>query len=77
MFLNTPLDLEIDGDTIVFEDYANKKKTSAYIIYRTIRDIVQKARRHAALDFGYADTAYNKKVLGPYFTLIECPQHKF
>ena len=45
---------------------------------------MQKARRHAELDFGYADSAYNKKVLGPYFkqgdwvfTLIECPQHKF
>ena len=82
--LNTPLDLELDGYPILLDDHASKKKTSAYIIYRTIRDIVQKARRHAALDFGYADSAYNKKVRGPYFeqgdwvfTLIECPQHKF
>ena len=54
----------------MFDDnaYSYKTKTSAYIIlYRTIRDIVQKARRRAALDFGYADSAYNMKVLGPYF----------
>ena len=82
--LNTPLDLEIHGTPIQLDEYASKKKTSAYQIYRTIRDIVQKARKHAALDFGYADSAYNKKMLGPYFekddwvfTLIECPQHKF
>ena len=65
--LNTPLDLELDGDPILLDNHATRKKTSAYIIYRTIRDIVQKARRHAELDFGYADSAYNKKVLGPYF----------
>lgn len=82
--LNTPLDLTLDGDPITLDTYASKKKTSAYQIYRTIRDIVVKARRHAALDFGYADACYNKKMQGPYFaegdwafSLIECPQHKF
>ena len=82
--LNTPLDLELDGSPILLDNHATKKKTTAYVIYRTIRDIVRKARRHAALDFGYADSAYNKKMLGPYFkqgdwvfTLMECPKHKF
>ena len=82
--LNTPLDLELDGSPILLDNHATKKKTTAYVIYRTIRDIVRKDRRHAALDFGYADSAYNKKMLGPYFkqgdwvfTLMECPKHKF
>ena len=82
--LNTPLDLEIDGKPIQLENQSSKTRKTAYSIYRTIRDIVQKARRNAALDFGYADNSYNKRVLGPYFkegdwvyTLIECPAHKF
>ena len=82
--LNTPLDLEIDGKPIQLEHQSSKARKTAYSIYRTIRDIVQKARRNAALDFGYADNSYNKRVLGPYFkegdwvyTLIECPAHKF
>ena len=82
--LNTPLDLMLDGDPITLDNCANKKKTSAYQIYRTIWDIVIKARRHAALDFGYADTCHNRKMQGPFFavgdwafSLIECPQHKF
>ena len=56
----------------------------AYLLYRTIRNIVQKARRHAALDFQYSDNYYNKNLQGPYleegnwvFTLINCPKHKF
>ena len=82
--LNTPLDLEYNGCPINLEGKASKNKTTAYQIYRTIRDIVVKARRNAALDFGYADSSYNKQVMGPFFnegdwafSLIECPRHKF
>ena len=31
--LNTPLDLELDGDPILLDNHATRKKTSAYIIY--------------------------------------------
>ena len=81
--LNTPLNLELNGDPVQLDSSA-KKGTTAYQIYRTIREICLKARRHAALDFSYAYTSYNKNLHGPYFqqgdwvyTLIECPSHKF
>ena len=81
--LNTPLDLELNGNPVQLNSSV-KKGTTAYQLYRTIRDICVKARRHAALDFGYADNAYNKNLQGPYFQqgdwvyiLIECPSHKF
>ena len=81
--LNTPLDLQLDGAPLQL-DKKTKKNTTAYGIYRTIRDICIKARRHAELDFQYSDNSYNKRLQGPYFdkgdwvyTLIECPAHKF
>ena len=81
--LNTPLDLTLDGKPVVFEK-KSKQYGKAYELYRTVRNIVQKARRHAALDFQYADNTYNKNLRGPYmeeddwcFTLINCPTHKF
>ena len=86
--LNTPLDLELDGDPVKLgqlgETRGTKYSEKAYQLYRTIRNIVQKARRHAALDFQYSDNYYNKNLKGPYFeegdwvfTLINCPKHKF
>ena len=46
--------------------------------------IIQKARKHASLDFQYADNAHKRNIKGPfleegqwYFTLIPCPKHKF
>ena len=87
--LNTPLDLELDGDPVRLGRLSEtrghtKYSEKAYQLYRTIRNIVQKARRHAALDFQYSDNYYNKNLKGPYFeegdwvfTLINCPQHKF
>ena len=81
--LNTPLDLTIGGNPVVIEQ-KSKQHGKAYELYRTVRNIVQKARRHAALDFQYADNTYNKNLHGPYleeddwcFTLINCPKHKF
>ena len=81
--LNTPLDLSVNGQPVVFEQ-KSKKHGKAYELYRTVRNIVQKARKHAALDFQYADNTYNKNLRGPYFeendwcfTLINCPTHKF
>lgn len=81
--LNTPLDLEVGGESVVFQQ-KSKQHGKAYELYRTIRTIVQKARKHAALDFQYADNSYNKNLHGPYFeekdwcfTLINCPTHKF
>ena len=87
--LNTPLDLELDGDPVRLGRLSEtrghtKHSEKAYQLYRTIRNIVQKARRHAALDFQYSDNYYNKNLQGPYFeegdwvfTLINCPRHKF
>jgi hypothetical protein len=81
--LNTPLDLTIDGNPVVYER-KSKQHGKAYTLYRTVRNIVQKARKHAALDFQYADNTYNRNLRGPYFneddwcfTLINCPKHKF
>ena len=81
--LNTPLDLTLDGKPVVFEQKSTKHG-KAWELYRTIRGIVQKARKHAALDFQYSDNSYNKTVKGPYpeehdwcFTLVNCPSHKF
>ena len=80
--LNTPLDLALNGQPVVFEP-KSKKHGQAWELYRTVRNIVQKARRHAALDFQYSDNSY-KKIKGPLpeendwcFTLINCPKHKF
>lgn len=81
--LHTPLDLTLNGEPVVFEQ-KSKQYGKAYELFRTVRNIVQKARRHAALDFQYADNTYNKNLKGPYFeendwcfTLINCPSHKF
>ena len=81
--LITPLDLTLNGEPVVFER-KSKKYGKAYELYRTVRNIVQKARKHAALDFQYADNTYNKNLKGPYFeendwcfTLVNCPSHKF
>ena len=81
--LNTPLDLELNGDPVQLNSSV-KRGTTAYQLYRTIRDICLRARRHAALDFGYADRSYNKKLHGStlqqgdwVYSLIECPTHKF
>lgn len=81
--LNTPLDLTINGEPVVFER-KSKQYGKAYQIYRTVRNIVQRARKNALLDFQYSDNTYNKNLKGPYlqegqwcYTLINCPKHKF
>jgi transposase InsO family protein len=81
--LNTPLNLTLNGEPVTFE-MKSKKHGKAYELYRTVRSIVEKARRNAALSFQYADNTYNKNLKGPYFeehewcfTLVNCPTHKF
>ena len=81
--LNTPLNLVVDNEPVNL-DPKNKYSAKAYALHRTIKTIVRKARKHAALDFKYADNYYNKNLQGPYFeenqwcfVLINCPKHKF
>ena len=79
--LNTPLDLTLDGEPVVFEQ-KSKKHGKAWELNRTVRDIVQKARKHAAIDFQHSDNSYNKTIKGPYpeendWCFIHCPAHKF
>ena len=81
--LNCPLDLQIDGENVELNHTA-KKNPNAYALFRTIREIMRKARRHAELDFQYMDNQYNKNLSGHVleegdwvFCLIPCPSHKF
>ena len=81
--LRTPLTIMIDNEPVNL-DCANAHNAKAYQLHKTIKDIVNKARRHAVTDFKYADNTYNRHLHGPYFSegqwcyvLINCPQHKF
>ena len=82
--LNTPLSLLCEN-----EDPDPKTNNKAYAVsirehHKMVKEIIARARKHAARDFGYADQAYNRNVRGPFFkageycyVLVDCPQHKF
>ena len=81
--LNCPLDLQIEGEDVSL-NHADKRNPTAYALFRTAKEIMNKARRHAELDFQYADNQHNKNLNGPFmeegdwtFCLIPCPAHKF
>ena len=80
--LRAPLDWEVEGEAVTFSNTKSSQK--AHTLFRTLRNIIYKARKHANVDFQYMDNAHNKRKNGPFFnqgdwcfTSIPCPKHKF